>query len=223
MKSYFFDKVLNVRDIGGYNSLFGTINYNVVIRGQLPYNISLNDKEKFDKLDLNAIDIRSEKEKKEKKTFFKKYNNINLYKTRWPKKEEDIPITYMEVLEDYENIKKIFDIIINSSKTVYIYCGLGKDRTGVIIMLLLLICKVNYDYIIADYALSDVYLKKYYYYFHDNNPKYPKYLGRAKGEYMEKTIELFLKKYGSIESYFNIIGLTKKEIELLRKKMITNY
>ena len=220
MKSHFFDKVLNIRDIGGYNSEYGSIKYNMVIRGQLPYNISSNDKEKFKKLDLNAIDIRSEKEKKEKKTFFEKCNDINLHKTRWPKTEEDIPVTYMEVIDDYENIKKIFDIIIDSNKTVYIYCGLGKDRTGVIIMLLLLLCKVNYDDIIADYALSDVYLKKYYYSFHEKNKKYPKYLGRAKPEYMEKTIELFFDKYGTIETYFNKVGLDKERIELLRKKMI---
>lgn len=221
MKSHFFDKVLNVRDIGGYNSEYGIIKYNMVIRGQLPYNISLNDKERFNKLDLNPIDIRSDKEKKEKKTFFEKYNSINLYKTRWPNTEEDIPVTYMEVLEDYENIKNIFDIIIDSSQTVYIYCGLGKDRTGVIIMLLLLLCKVNYDDIIADYALSDIYLKKYYYSFHEKNPKYPKYLGRAKPEYMEKTLKMFFDKYGTIELYFDRVGLSKEKIDLLREKMIT--
>ena len=57
-----------MRDIGGYNSEYGIIKYNMVIRGGLPYNISLKDKEKFSKLDLNPIDIRSDKEKKRKKT-----------------------------------------------------------------------------------------------------------------------------------------------------------
>ena len=88
-------------------------------------------------------------------------------------------------------------------------------------MLLLLLCKVNHDDIIADYALSDIYLKKYYHFFHENNPKYPKYLGRAKPEYMEKTLKLFFDKYGTIESYFDKVGLNKDKIELLRKKMIT--
>ena len=73
MRSIFFDKVLNVRDIGGYNSILGTIKSNIIIRGQVPYNISLNDEEKFRKLNLNVIDIRSEVEKQQKKSFF--YNS----------------------------------------------------------------------------------------------------------------------------------------------------
>lgn len=221
MRSIFFDKVLNVRDIGGYNSILGTIKSNIIIRGQVPYNISLNDEEKFRKLDLNVIDIRSEVEKQQKKSFFyNEYCDINLRKTRWPNSEKDIPKTYIEITEDYDNIKKIFNIIIQSDRTIYINCNLGKDRTGVIIMLLLLLCKVDVDDIIADYALSDIYLKKHYYDFHKKFPNYPKYLGRAKPEYMEETLKLFFEKYKDIDLYFNKVGLTDEEIKLLRAKII---
>ena len=220
MRSIFFDNVLNVRDIGGYNSKIGTINYNKVIRGQAPVNISSLAKEKFEELNLDIIDIRSSIEKDKRKNSFEQYNNINLYKTRWPNSEKDIPVTYMEVIEDYENIKKIFEIILNTNKTVYICCGLGKDRTGVIIMLLLLLCMVKEEDIIADYALSDVYLNEYYTEYHKNNPKAPKYLGRAKPEYMRKTIRMFHDKYDSIEKYFQKVGLSDDAINKLREKMI---
>ena len=164
MRSIFFDKILNVRDIGGYNSELGIIKYDQVIRGQAPLDITSSDKNKLEKLNMDIIDIRSSFEKENKKTCFDNYYNINLHKTRWPKSEKDIPLTYMEVIEDYDNINKIFNIISSSNKKIYIFCGLGKDRTGVIIMLLLLLCKVREEDIIADYALSDVYLNKFYNY-----------------------------------------------------------
>lgn len=221
MQSIILDNVLNVRDIGGYNSNLGKIKYNTIIRGQVPYNISDYDESMFSNMNLEVIDLRTKEEKESKKSYFyNKYNDINLKKTRWPKTEKEIPYTYIEVLDDYSNIRKILEIILKSEKTIYINCNLGKDRTGVIIMIIMLLCYVKEEEIIADYALSDIYLKNNYLEFHKNNKGYPKYLGRAKPEYIEKTLEIFKNKYGDINSYMEIIGISSNKQQALREKLI---
>lgn len=221
MQSIILDNVLNVRDIGGYNSDLGKIKYNTIIRGQVPYNISNYDKSILSDMNLEVIDLRTEEEKKQKKSYFyNEYNDINLKRTRWPKTEKEIPYTYIEVLEDYSNVRKILEIILESKKTIYINCNLGKDRTGVIIMLIMLLCHVKEEDIIADYTLSDIYLRKNYLEFHEKNKRYPKYLGRAKPEYIEKTLEIFKKKYGNINCYMKVIGISPIQQQILQEKLI---
>ena len=45
----------------------------------------------------------------------------------------------MEIINDKDNIKLVFDVIKNSQGAIFINCNSGKDRTGVICMLLLLL------------------------------------------------------------------------------------
>ena len=48
----------------------------------------------------------------------------------------------MEIINDKDNIKLVFDVIKNSQGAIFINCNSGKDRTGIIFMLLLLLVKV---------------------------------------------------------------------------------
>lgn len=221
MKSVILKKIHNVRDIGGYNTENGRIKYNIIYRGECPSNVCSHDKKILDSYNFNVIDIRSEEEKIKKESYFKKnYNDAKLIRTRWPESEEDIPNTYMEVINDTENIKNILKLVMHSEKPIYLNCNLGKDRTGCVVMIIMLMLGVNEDDIIADYALSDVYLRENYYEFHKNNPDSPKYLGRAKREYMEKTLELFKEKYKDINNYLKILNIDEGEIESFKDKVI---
>lgn len=126
----------------------------------------------------------------------------------------------MEIIDDINNIKLVFDIIKNSSGSILINCNSGKDRTGVICMLILLLAKVSEQDIIADYEVSYIYLIDNIRKMHQENPNLPKFLGKSKPEYMEKTLKLFHEKYQTIENYFRVIGYNKQEIEMIVKKII---
>ena len=44
---------------------------------------------------------------------------------------------------------------------ILIHCAHGKDRTGIIVMLLMMLCDLSQDEIVADYVQSELQLKAY--------------------------------------------------------------
>jgi protein-tyrosine phosphatase len=118
------------------------------------------------------------------------------------------------------------------------HCGAGKDRTGMIAALLLGIAGVPYETIIADYALTELYLedpKR----DHDNpdpmflsqqqlaeqvaNPDVvplPLYFSSCLPESMLLALEFLDEHYGGINGYVRKIGVTDAQIERLRSKFV---
>ena len=87
-------------------------------------------------------------------------------------------------------------------------------------MLLLLLCGVKKEDIIADYSISYIYLKEEIEKFHECNPKLPKFVGKSKNQYMEETLNIFYQKYHDIENYMQYLGFNDKEIKELRNKLL---
>jgi protein-tyrosine phosphatase len=55
-----------------------------------------------------------------------------------------------------KEVKEVFEILCDpSSYPVLVHCTQGKDRTGLIILLVLLLCEVPRDVVKADYTLSE--------------------------------------------------------------------
>lgn len=227
MERILLKNVLNIRDLGGFTTKDNKkIRYNKIIRSSL---IQTIDKEEIDnfvnKNILTVIDLRDSDEIKKKNNALSldkrfKYNNIPLKGKDFPKLEKDIAKGYINIIDDKDSVYKVIKIIMNSNNGVIFSCNSGKDRTGMISMLLLLICGVPDKDIIADYEISYIYLKDEIEKFHQDNPKLPKFIGKSKSEYMEKTLELFYKKYQCIEKYMNYIGFDNNEIQRLREKLL---
>lgn len=72
--------------------------------------------------------------------------------------ESELIENYYCMLENDDAITNIFRTMANSIGGVLFYCQEGKDRTGVISALLLLLAKVSDIDIYADYEISNVYL-----------------------------------------------------------------
>lgn len=90
---------------------------------------------------------------------------------------------YYAVIKDYcENIGKLFkDYIVNAfNKKVIIHCQYGKDRTGIIIALLLDLLGVNRNLVIKDYLASEMDTKR---------------------EYISLVFKIIEEKYKGIENY----------------------
>ena len=223
MRHILCEKVKNLRDLGGYQTSYGITKFNKVFRSSVPYSLTEDELKYFDDLNLTVIDLRTEEEVLKKKSVFdnNKYNyfNVVLKGANYPEKEEDIAPGYIKILDDYEQIRKVLEIIKNSKGSTLYNCTLGKDRTGVITMLLLLITGVTDDDIIADYSLSYVYLREDIRKIHELNPSLPAFLGNSKLEYMEETLRLFKEKYIDIDNYMMILGFTKDEVSEIRNKL----
>lgn len=148
------------------------------------------------------------------------YYNISLKGHKCPKYEKDIPSNYIEIIDDREKIKEVLILILNSKTNVLYHCTSGKDRTGVITMLIMLILNCYEKDIIADYSLSYSYIYDDIEKIHELNPKLPKFIGDSKPSYMLKTLKLFFDKYKSIDNYLNYLGLPSNFKEEFQKKYL---
>jgi protein-tyrosine phosphatase len=123
------------------------------------------------------------------------------------------------MLADFPAIKRILSIIIRQKGSIFIHCYVGKDRTGVVAALLLLIAGVNTSDILADYQISYTYLRLRIRELLHNHPELPDFTGRSDMEYMEATLDNFFKTYGTIQNYLQQVGLHSDEVTALKNKL----
>lgn len=225
MRRIICKKVNNMRDLGGYCNKEGkVIKFNRFIRSNLPYEMTNQEINYLLNNKINTIiDLRRKDEAERKKNCLDReefnYYNINVKSNKCPKLEEDIPIGYMKTISDKETISQIFHIIANSKDGVLFNCTAGKDRTGVVAMLLLLLADVYDDDIIADYSISYIYIRDEIKKMNKDNPDLPSFFGGSKLEYMEETLKLFRQKYKNINNYMEYLGISKEEVNLIKHKL----
>ena len=221
-----FKYISNLRDIGGYVTKDNRVTkFNRIMRSSLIKNLEPEEFEylKRNNLCLN-IDIRNKNDLNVRVNYLQdKVKFINIpFNDEIPALEKDIPAGYMALVED-RNIKLIFDAIRENKGLIIINCSMGKDRTGVIMMLIELLCGVTNKDIISDYTLSYNYVKDDVNLFHLNHPEYPAWVGASKSWYMEETIKLFFDKYHDVNNYFiDYLGLKEEELNEIRESLLDN-
>ena len=219
-----FKYISNLRDIGGYVTKDNRVTkFNRIMRSSLIKNLEPEEFEylKRNNLCLN-IDIRNKNDLNVRVNYLQdKVKFINIpFNDEIPALEKDIPLGYMALVED-RNIKLIFDAIRENKGLIIINCSMGKDRTGVIMMLIELLCGVTNKDIISDYMLSYNYVKDDVNLFHLNHPEYPAWVGASKSWYMEETIKMFFDKYHDVNNYFiDYLGLKEEELNEIRESLL---
>jgi len=177
MKKINLNNSYNTRDLGGYKTIDNKeTKYNVFIRSDVIDKLSEEEVSYF--LDNNIktiIDLRSDVELLKKTSYFENdsrflYNRVELEGKDAPMNEADIPYNYMSILDNKKNINDILNIILSSQTGILFHCSMGKDRTGVIAMILLLIANVSREIIIKDYSISDKNIKELIIEYHRKKP-----------------------------------------------------
>lgn len=218
--------IKNMRDLGNYPTKSGGYTKNgTFYRSDLPKNMDDEEIKKILKLNISTvIDLRTEEEVNRKPNSLNikniDYYNVSLLGDKCPEFEKDIPIGYMNILSNNETMRKIFKIILNAKGSVLFNCTAGKDRTGMVAMLLLKLADVYDEDILVDYQISYTYLKEDIRKMHKDNPDLPAFLGESKMEYMEETLEMFNNKYGNIIDYFTNLGFSLDEILKIKSKLV---
>lgn len=132
-----------------------------------------------------------------------------------PESVSAVPESYMEIAAA-ENIGRLFRIMAHSRNGVLFHCAAGKDRTGVVSAILLMLAGVNDEEIVLDYILT----KKYNYQrLEAAHLKYSNEIMNVitpKEEYMLDFMRLFREKYGSANDYFKDAGVSAKEVYMLK-------
>lgn len=236
--------IKNVRDIGGIKINSKTLKNKLLIRGQSLYYASSEDiKTLVDKYKVKkVIDLRTDMEVSRKPDVEIKnieYCHIPIFNREVPgitnhtsNQIIDFSNIYTGMFkEEYlKNISKIIKEIIYTNGCVYYHCSEGKDRTGIISMILLLILGAKKEDILQDYLYTNVvnsYKANKYYFLtlittmNKNKASNIKSFYLAKEEYLNSALDVIEKKYNGIEDFaLRGLKLTQEEIENFRNKCL---
>ena len=174
------------------------------------------------------IDIRSQKEMNEKPDVFENVSEVDFYTVpfdsddfayNFAKDPTKLTISleegYVKLLEQKSTVANIFLIISKAMKkgTVLYHCSGGKDRTGLISMLLLSLVGVSNADILSDFNASYNFLSK--------NPAIQDFMNRfgrlyceCKPDLMQSAIDYIACTYGGVYNYLLSCGV---EEDILRE------
>ena len=123
---------------------------------------------------------------------------------------------YMRILlEEREGILEALRVCADAEGGVLFHCAVGKDRTGVLAALLLLIVGAKDEDIVKDYGKSFDNLIGLCGYGAETAYKIIPY-----PVVMRRTLVLFRETYGSIDAYLDEIGFFDSDREKIRRKFI---
>ena len=205
----------NTRDLGGYLCLDGKkTKYNQILRSDKQLCPSENDINflKHNNI-ITIIDMREEEQVLVQPSGFSnlegfKYFNYQMIEgSLIPKSVEEVPESYMKIVSE-SSVYNILTTIAESESGVMFNCSAGKDRSGVIAALILMICDVLEEEIVSDYMLTLENNKERFELFKKKYPDKDINIIIPRESYIKDFMSLFKRKYGSVDGFFKSIGLS---------------
>ncbi len=227
----------NVRDLGVYeNKKHHKLKEHQFLRADSLNGLTREDQEALLSYGVKAvIDLRSEQECKQAPCVWENSDRVDYYTVSMldeinsnglqGEMPESMGGLYIDLLENgKKSYARIFRTMAKYDGDCVIFnCTAGKDRTGVTAMLLLDLADVEPEVIVKDYSVNEQYMKPVFDKQKEQMKQYginvPEYVLESKAEEMEKTLEYLRKNYGTAEDYLSKIGLTKQEIDALKRKL----
>jgi protein-tyrosine phosphatase len=231
-----WDGCYNVRDLGGYPiQTGGQTRWKTLIRSDTLHTLTPEGRAAFREYGARTIiDIRLAHEVERDPSPFAtlqeadnvpRYLNLPIHVAEIDPEISppvDPQVAYIVILEkSKELIARIIKAVAASVEDgcVLVHCQGGKDRTGIIIALLLSLAGVQREAIVEDYALSEAMLKPLYLKWVEEqikatgkHPGKPKYV-QARPETMYGVLAHLDREYGGVEGYLKAAGVTQAEIE----------
>ncbi len=223
----------NVRDLGGYPTRDGKrIQPRRFLRAGSLYDLSEKGRQTL--LDLGVhcvIDLRSRVEREQMPdpvenlpefTFHHvpmlDYINSSVVagEMSFPDSLEEM---YLGLLDNAgHSFAQVFELFANPLCSGFLFhCTAGKDRTGMVTMLLLALAGVEEDLIVADYSLSEHLAPP----APGERPHYvPAYALTSPPEAMRVTLEYLNSRYGGVEPYLSHIGVTHEQRSRVLRKLL---
>jgi protein-tyrosine phosphatase len=236
-----FKRLHNFRDVGGYRVAEGrAVTSGVLYRSDSLGKLQGADWEKFLGLGIRTvIDLRYpwEIELKGRVPEAERFHYVNLSIEHRPYDQATIdpgldPWRYLaarfaEVAEDGANeIRQVIEEIADGPGPAVFHCTSGKDRTGLIGMLVHTLLGVDRADILADFALTELATERLKADWIAANPerelKWPAY-GRAPAVIMELVLAGLQAEYGSVHGYLkDRVCLADGTVDQLRARLLTD-
>lgn len=132
--------------------------------------------------------------------------------------------------ESKERLKEILRLILENEGCILWHCNGGKDRTGIVAMLVEELLGVDEELIIKDYIASDKFqrrrrnIQKAGLHVIPLPRRFKKILFalmNAKPQYIKGAIDEIKQRYGTVENYCKVeLGLTDGDVEALKEKYL---
>ena len=138
-------------------------------------------------------------------------------------KEGLVPL-YRKMLENKEAVKEIFTAVAQAKEgCILFHCTAGKDRTGVMAMILMGLAGVDRQDCMTNYAQSYVNLCRNKVFtdaaFKAEHAGFGKMM-YSQPETIGECYDYVLEKYGSMEHYLKECGLTEEQIEKINNRLL---
>ena len=215
----------NTRELGGIMTADGKITKNGVFwRSDVPVGPSAEYVEKLLAAHITTIiDMRTDEETLRKPCGLAERSGFDYFRfpvtegSSVPESLEAVPQSYMEIALA-ENMPKFWRTIAEAEGGVLFHCSAGKDRTGVVAAVILLICGAEREAIVENYVISREYNRPNLEAFLSAHPEVDRDIVLANPKSMNRFIELFTERFGTAERYFEALGLPAEYAGLIRKK-----
>ena len=234
------EKAYNVRDLGYYTNRYGEkLNTGKFLRSDALHLITKEDEQTLVDYGVRVIvDLRSPMEAEKAPCLIQQHQDIDYYSIplfddiqsndgsrALPNSLHELYIFLLD--NSKEQIKRILQCFLRYENGCCLFnCTAGKDRTGIIAMLLLGLADVEEERIAADYSVSARYmepvfaaqrlaLQKAGY----SNYQQFSFLLESPAEEMEKTMQYLQDNYDGISNYVSRL-LSQDEFDRLRNRLV---
>ncbi|WP_078909825.1 tyrosine-protein phosphatase [Streptomyces sp. NRRL S-87] len=237
-----FERLHNFRDLGGYRTADGrTVRWGRLYRSDSLAKLhgAEADRKRFLELGVSTvIDLRYPWEVEARgrvpEDLGLRYLNLSVEHRPYDQAEIDPELDpwryladrYAEVaLDGSAELRAALEVIAAADAPQVFHCASGKDRTGLLAALVLVLLGVSEDDVAADFALTELATERLRADWRAANPgrtlRWPAY-GRAP----EEVIRLFLAdlaaEYGSVAAYVaGHLGVADEVVERLRERLLT--
>ena len=232
----------NFRDLGGYPTANGHMKWGVLYRADSMHHLNDADLALIGTLGIrNVVDLRSADELENRGKFPVDKYEVNFYNhsildLTWS--EDDVPVTddpmefllwaYPEMLGNGSpRFADSVNTLANADGPTIFHCAAGKDRTGLLAMMVLGSLGCDHEYIIADYEQSDAAMDRLVTWAKSHSKELADRIGvtpasflRADGRAMRIIIDGLVAEHGSLRNYTKAIGVSEETLVELEKKLV---
>lgn len=218
-----FEGIANFRDLGGYVCSGGVTKWGVFYRSTSLYKATEADRKRLKELGVDTVvDLRYPHEVKQypdrlpEGVRWYNYSIMGTVPVEAIRVNSSVPQTrtlirmYRQILSyGQPQIAAAIRTLLAAKGPAVFHCAAGKDRTGIIAMLLLRTVGVSSEDILSDYMVSQNYVK----WFTED-------VSGSHVQNMELLLNQIEEKWGTAKNYLQYCGILDKEIEMLYKKLI---
>ena len=217
----------NTRDLGGHPAAGGRVT--------VPDRIWRSDRQECpDPEDIallrskgitTIIDMRTEEDNLTKPSFFRSLEGFTFLNypiiegDTIPESVEAVPGSYMNIACS-ENMPRILKAIADADTGVMYNCAAGKDRTGVVTAILLMLCGVSDEEITADYMLTKECNRERFELLRQRRPDVDMNIVIPRESFIRDFMDLFRARFGSVDGYFAFIGLSEETKQKLLARLL---